>query len=296
MSVRPEALEQSSPAIDRISPTLRPRRRAVMRMNWRDLLFLHWPMPAVALRRPDPTATGAGPVRRDGVCRSGPVHDDGRPSGRLPSVPGLSSFHETNVRTYVRLGDRDPGVWFFSLDAANRIAVKLARSLFHLPYRYARMFLEHEPRSRLNAPATILYAGVRHWPGPLPASYAIRALPTGTVQPAQPGTLEHFLAERYFLYSLRKNQLYQGQVHHYSLSSPAGRPSLARRKPFGCRRARSTRRHSDCSLRRRCRRRGLRTPTRLIDPALISHLEPQILYGNRGQIPVGLAPGVSVSG
>ena len=58
-----------------------------------------------------------------------------RPVG-VPPVPGLSSFHETNVRTYVRLGDRDPGVWFFSLDAANRIAVKLARSLFHLPYHY----------------------------------------------------------------------------------------------------------------------------------------------------------------
>jgi uncharacterized protein len=204
----------SAAAIDRISPTLRPRRLAVMRMIWRDLLFLHWPVPAEALRALVPpqleldlfdgTAyVGLVPFTMTGV----------RPVG-VPPVPGLSSFHETNVRTYVRLGDRDPGVWFFSLDAANRIAVKLARSLFHLPYRYARMFLEHEPRSRLNSPATILYAGVRHRPGPLPASYAIRALPTGTVQPAHPGTLEHFLAERYFLYSLRKNQLYQGQVHH----------------------------------------------------------------------------------
>ena len=208
MSDRPQA-------IDRISPTLRPRRRAVMRMNWRDLLFLHWPVPANALRALIPprleldlfegTAyVGLVPFTMTGV----------RPVG-VPPVRGLSSFHETNVRTYVRLGHRDPGVWFFSLDAANGVAVKLARGLFHLPYHYARMFLEHEPQSRPDeSPASILYAGVRHWPGPLPASYAIRATPTGNVQPAQLGTLEHFLAERYLLYSLRKNQLYQGQVHH----------------------------------------------------------------------------------
>ena len=220
----PSSLSGPSPeaAIDRIRPTLRPRRHAVMRMNWRDLLFLHWPMPAAALRALVPpqleldlfdgTAyVGLVPFTMTGV----------RPVG-VPPVPGLSSFHETNVRTYVRLGDRDPGVWFFSLDAANRIAVKLARSLFHLPYRYARMFLEHEPRSRPDdSPTSIVYAGVRHWPGPLPASYAIRATPTGNVQPAQPGSLEHFLAERYLLYALRKNQLYQGQVHHtpYPLQS-----------------------------------------------------------------------------
>ena len=45
-----------------------------------------------------------------------------RPVG-LPPVRGISSFHETNVRTYVHREGRDPGVWFFSLDAANRIAV-----------------------------------------------------------------------------------------------------------------------------------------------------------------------------
>ncbi len=134
----PSSLSGPSPgaAIDRIRPTLRPRRLAVMRMNWRDLLFLHWPVPAVILRALIPpqleldlfegTAyVGLVPFTMTGV----------RPVG-VPPVPGLSSFHETNVRTYVRLGDRDPGVWFFSLDAANPIAVKLARSLFHLPYHY----------------------------------------------------------------------------------------------------------------------------------------------------------------
>ena len=107
-----------------------------------------------------------------------------RPVG-LPAVAGLSSFHETNVRTYVRLADRDPGVWFFNLEAANAIAVRLARRLFHLPYHYARMFLEHESTTRTATEhTTILYAGTRRWPGPLPASYSVRATPAGPVQPA----------------------------------------------------------------------------------------------------------------
>ena len=60
-------------------------------------------------------------------------------SGRLPSFPFVSRFHETNVRTYVHAGGRDPGVWFFSLDASSALAVMAARALLGLPYRYARI-------------------------------------------------------------------------------------------------------------------------------------------------------------
>ena len=143
-----------------------------------------------------------------------------RPVG-LPAVAGLSSFHETNVRTYVRLADRDPGVWFFNLEAANSIAVLLARRLFHLPYHYARMFLEHEFTAHPSQPASILYAGTRRWPGPLPASYSIRAIAVGPSQPAPVGSLEHFLVERYILFTAWKSQVYQGRVHHtpYPLQS-----------------------------------------------------------------------------
>jgi uncharacterized protein len=208
--VRPEHV----PAIDRLAPSVRPSQRAVMRQKWRDLLFVHWPIEPEALSPLVPPQleldlfdgkayVGLVPFTMTGV----------RPVG-LPAVAGLSSFHETNVRTYVRLADRDPGVWFFNLEAASTIAVRLARWLFYLPYHYAHMFLEHEPTPRPNEPTSILYAGTRHWPGPLPASYTIRARPDGAIQPAEPGSLEHFLIERYILFTVRKSQLYQGRVHH----------------------------------------------------------------------------------
>jgi uncharacterized protein YqjF (DUF2071 family) len=194
-----------------------------MRQRWREILFLHWAIHPEQLRPLVPpqleldlfagTAyVGLIPFTMAGV----------RPVG-LPSLRGLSNFHETNVRTYVHRGGRDPGVWFFSLDAANWLTVQLARSWFHLPYRHARMLLELEPTSRTGDSRTILYAGVRRWPGPLPASYAIRArIPNSEAHPAQPGTLEHFLVERYILYTLADDHLYQGQVHHspYPLQSP----------------------------------------------------------------------------
>jgi uncharacterized protein YqjF (DUF2071 family) len=184
-----------------------------MRQNWRDLLFLHWPIPAEHLRSLVPRQLDLDLFEQTAFVGLVPFTMTGvRPVG-LPPVWGLSSFHETNLRTYVRLGDRDPGVWFFNLEAASSIAVRLARRFFHLPYHYARMFMEREWAIEVG-PATLLYAGVRRWPGPRPASYAIKATPAGPVAPLRIGTLEHFLVERYILYTAENNQLYQGRVHH----------------------------------------------------------------------------------
>jgi uncharacterized protein YqjF (DUF2071 family) len=204
-----------TPAIDRIGPTRDPRRWPVMRQKWRELLFVHWAIRPEELRPLVPPQLDLDLFERTAYVGLVPFTMTGvRPVG-LPPVRGLSSFHETNVRTYVHRAGRDPGVWFFSLDAANRIAVSLARTLYHLPYYYARMLLEREAATSPAHPRPILYAGVRGLPDPRPASYLIRALPTGAVHPARPDTLEHFLVERYFLYAMADDRLYQGRVHHH---------------------------------------------------------------------------------
>ena len=84
-----------------------------------------------------------------------------------------------------------------------------------------RMFLEREPTATESTVVTILYAGTRLWPGPLPASYAVRARAIGPVKPATVGTLEHFLVERYILFTQWNDRLYRGRVHHrpYPLQS-----------------------------------------------------------------------------
>jgi uncharacterized protein len=134
-----------------------------------------------------------------------------RPAG-LPAIRGLSHFHETNVRTYVHHRGERPGVWFFSLDAANAVGAALGRLWFGLPYFFARMSLDAEESSDA---LRISYASDRLYPDPRPATTRVEAEVRSTVEPAKVGTLEYFLAERYLLYSVsRRGILSTGRVHH----------------------------------------------------------------------------------
>jgi uncharacterized protein YqjF (DUF2071 family) len=200
----------TEPAIDRITPTLRPDATTRMRQTWSHLLFLHWALPVAALRPLVPD--GLEIDTSDGRAYVGliPFTLSGVRPWWLPPIPGLSSFHEVNVRTYVHRDGRDPGVWFFSLDASNPVAVALARSLWHLPYRHARMSLELGP----GADRVIRYRSERRGDSPTAAGCRMAYTPTGATAPAAPGTLDHFLVERYFLYCRRGEALLRGQVHH----------------------------------------------------------------------------------
>jgi uncharacterized protein len=200
--------------MEQIKSTGRPARSAIMRQKWRELTFVHWRFPPEAVRPLVPPDLELDLF--DGAAYVGLVFFTmtGVRPVFVPPIIGLSSFHETNVRTYVRLADHDPGVWFYSLDAASSPAVRSARTFFYLPYHRAQMFLDREPANDAGQSSGIVYAGVRRWPAPVPASYALRATTVGRTETAQPGTLEHFLIERYILYTLGRGHLYQGRVYH----------------------------------------------------------------------------------
>ena len=110
-----------------------PSRPWVLAMQWHDLLFMHWPMAPAALRPlvPPPLELDT----RDGTAWIGvvPFRMQGVHPHLMPNLPWISAFAELNVRTYVTIGGK-PGVWFFSLDAANPLAVRAARLGFRLPY------------------------------------------------------------------------------------------------------------------------------------------------------------------
>ncbi len=201
--------------IDRMAPTLRPSGRVAMRQRWADLLFLHWPVPAEALRPLIPPELEVDTFGGDAYVGLVPFTMTGVRPVWSPPVPGLSNFHEINVRTYVHREGRDPGVWFFSLDAAQSLAVRIARTIWHLPYHFARMSLER------GAEGAVRYRSERLWPGPLPGSCDLAYRAEGTPSPAVPGSLEHFLAERYILYAQGRRGMCLGRVHHtpYPLQS-----------------------------------------------------------------------------
>jgi uncharacterized protein YqjF (DUF2071 family) len=198
--------------MDRLAPTRRPTSRAVGTQKWRSLLFVHWEVPVEALRALVPSQLAVDTF--EGRAYVGLVAfdmRDVRPSRFLPAVPTAAHFEETNVRTYVHAGGRDPGVWFFSLDASSALAVLGARAFYHLPYWHARMTTGSDGDGRTR------YRSDRHWEGGSPASLDVvyeRGEELGT---AAEGTLEHFLVERYFLYALTaRGALLRGQVHHRS--------------------------------------------------------------------------------
>ena len=168
-----------------------------MGQTWQRLLFAHWRVAHDELRPHVPERLEL--EEHDGSAWLGltPFRVAGlRVRGALP-LPLLSSFLELNCRTYVRHGDR-PGIWFFSLDASSRLAVEAARRGYKLPYRHARISME---RGRFTAR-----------PFGLSASFDARYESQGEIFHSEPGTLEHFLTERYCLYA--DDGRLRADIHH----------------------------------------------------------------------------------
>src|SRR5438477_7555262 len=118
--------------IDRVSPTLEPDQPVVMRQSWHHLLFLHWEIPLEQLRPLLPASLDVDTFEGKAYVGLIPFTVRGVRPLLMPPLPGISSFHEVNVRTYVHRRGKGPGVWFFSLDASNRIAVTAARMMYKL--------------------------------------------------------------------------------------------------------------------------------------------------------------------
>jgi len=203
--------------IDRIAPTLRPDDAPIGYHRWSNLLFVHWQISPSELAPLIPKQLSIDTFEGSAWVGLVPFHMSGVRPWWAPVIPGISSFHETNLRTYVHFNGQDPGVWFFSLDASSSFAVNIARRRWQLPYHRANMHVRRMGTS-------IRYSSQRLWPGTYGVGCSIEA-EIGDFIPALernlnagqslPGTLEHFLAERYILYSQGSDgRLLQGRVHH----------------------------------------------------------------------------------
>ncbi|MBW3129523.1 YqjF family protein [Hymenobacter profundi] len=186
----------------------------LMRQRWSQLLFAHWPVAPEILRPYLPLRLELDLF--EGQAWLGVVPftmSNIRPLG-LPAVPGFNHLHELNVRTYATL-DGVPGVWFLSLDATQPLGVWAARTLFHLPYLHARMRLTQQGNT-LQAVAERTHAGT------VPAMFAATWTVGAPLPTSQPGSLAHFLTERYYLYTagpdlmadIHGPNLWRGQLLH----------------------------------------------------------------------------------
>ncbi|GIO52429.1 MULTISPECIES: YqjF family protein [Paenibacillus] len=181
----------------------------VMKQGWNDLLFAHWPVEEHSLLPHIPP--GLELERWEGrpwISVAPFLLDPLRLRG-MPPVPGTRKFLELNVRTYVNCSGK-PGIWFLTLEASNPIAVAGAHMLARLPYRYARMQKSHQE-------GFIHYVSERdrgHGESPAVWKSRYRAV-NPKVYHAEPGTLVHWLTERYCLYSAGSDgELRIGEIHH----------------------------------------------------------------------------------
>lgn len=179
----------------------------IMTQRWNDLLFLHYSFDPEMIRAKVPGVLTLDTYRQRAWVTVAPFWINHlRPPG-VPSVPWFSNFNEINVRTYVSYGGK-PGVYFFSLDASNLSAVWGARVFYRLPYWQASMKVTGKGGAKIE------YSSTRQH-GPKPAELRCAYGPaSASAAHAHPGSLEHFLTERYCLYVTTRKRLYRGDIHH----------------------------------------------------------------------------------
>jgi uncharacterized protein YqjF (DUF2071 family) len=175
-----------------------------MFQRWLHLLFLHWPVEPETIQRTLPASLEVDTFADKGWIGVVPFFMRGvRPAG-LPGVVGVSNFLELNLRTYVRDGLGRPGIWFYSLDANQPLAVWFARICFALPYQHATM------RAYIQD-GEIVYSCRRTGSA---ETLQYRYCPSMELEEAGFGSLDFFLLERYRLFTRRGGSLMTGRVYH----------------------------------------------------------------------------------
>jgi uncharacterized protein YqjF (DUF2071 family) len=204
--------------------------RQIFWQTWRDLVFVHWAVDPAAVARLLPPELEPETFEGKAYVALVPFLMTGIRFVGLPPIPGTSRTLETNVRTYVRrrgaAAEAIPAVWFWSLEAESTLAVRAARWGFGLPYCKATMQYERAAANDAagRALATRIARSERLWPQPTPARSLVDAAfaADAPFAAARPGTLEHFLVERYALYAQRGRALLHAEVRHAPYRIRAG--------------------------------------------------------------------------
>ncbi len=222
MTASTERYSAPSPRVE-VTPTQvqrsdlrqRPSGLVVGRQRWGQLLFAHWKIDPAAVQATLPRGLFVDTFGGAAYLGIVPFAMERIRPAWLPPLPWLSWFLELNVRTYVHDASGRPGVWFYSLDCNQALAVAIARRFFYLPYRHARMAASFRD-------GTIHYECQRRDETAGACRYAWT--PGAKSAPVTPGSLEFFLVERYLLFAADPaGRLYSGRVHHapYRVNSPS---------------------------------------------------------------------------
>lgn len=177
----------------------------VMTQTWEDVLFLHWPVDEQLLRKHIPETLELDVYEGKAWLGIVPFEVKGMRPRLLPTFPFIGSFLELNVRTYVKYKGK-PGVYFFSLDTSNFVVVTMAKIGYALPYRHAEMKIERKHQEIILS---------NNWKDEKQSEhFQCTYTPVSPIYYSEKGTLDHWLTERYCLWTVRGNMLMRTDIHH----------------------------------------------------------------------------------
>ncbi|KAF0815777.1 hypothetical protein KIS4809_5418 [Bacillus sp. ZZV12-4809] len=183
-----------------------PDKPWVMEQIWNDVLFAHWPVPAKIMKKHIPSQLTLDTFNGHAWIGIVPFWISRMRVRGLPPLPMMKTMNELNVRTYVEYGGRK-GVYFFSLDADNFLAVAGARMLYFLPYMNAEMQVDQEE-------GIIKYESMRKSAHQQRGQFKAHSKPESSPFNSQPGSLDEWLTERYCLWVTKSEKVYRGDIHH----------------------------------------------------------------------------------
>src|ERR1051326_431110 len=177
----------------------------IMKQNWHDLLFAHWALRPEAIRPLVPGELELDLLDGAAYVAVTPFWMSGVRGRLMPPLPFLRKFCELNVRTYVRYKGI-PGVFFFSLDAGSFSAVLGARKTYKLPYFHAAMLIRSDGREFFSSSSRLQE--------PRPADFHAQYQAISTPRVREKNSIEHFLTERYCLYTIDRGAVMRAYIHH----------------------------------------------------------------------------------
>ena len=181
-----------------------------MAQKWENLLFLHWPVSKESLESTIPEDLEVDLFEGEAWLSVVGFRLSELRIKPFVQIP-WKDFSELNLRTYVRDQAGRRGVWFYSLDSSDLLAVVGARLLYGLNYRYASIdhnqkndFIEYTSETKSKR------GGIK---GSISSSSPAMKM---VGEMAKAGTLNYFLLERYRFWSKQtyRGKLSSAQVRH----------------------------------------------------------------------------------
>lgn len=169
--------------------------------EWNNAVFLHWKVLPEIIRPLIPATVELDTFHGEAWISLVAFTMEKLRVSYLPAVPGVSNFHEINLRTYV-INNNKPGVYFLSIEAQKRLAVFIAKSISGLPYRKALI-------KRNNAGKTNTCSSINSVKGVM-----LDSLYEADDQEYEKTALDKWLVERYCLYFDKNDKLFRYDIHH----------------------------------------------------------------------------------